>query len=211
MLNGGRVAYPKNLSLRFGAHRASVYDSSATAKNVAFNAAAKDSIREAHAMEFMARPVSPKIFSEEFTDYETLLADLAEDPVPIILPCIQEIAPVDPRSPTNKRIRGNPATGDDTARGGPSDPGASRSGTGDTAAGAGSTAPVAQGSTTAPITLTRAEHIAAFLANPMIPGPHQVKLDHITFLLALVLGGAVQEAAIKLLMQPQTPEQASFI
>jgi hypothetical protein len=53
-LNGARVAYPKNLSLKFGAHRASVYGSSATAKIVAFNAAAKDPVREAHAMKFMA-------------------------------------------------------------------------------------------------------------------------------------------------------------
>jgi hypothetical protein len=91
-MNGVRVAYPKNLSLRFGAHRASVYGSSATAKNAAFNAAAKDPIREAHAMEFMARPVFPQILSEEFADYDTLMADMAEDPTPLTLPCIPEIA-----------------------------------------------------------------------------------------------------------------------
>jgi hypothetical protein len=48
--------------------------------------------------------------------------------------------------------------------------------------------------------LTRVEHIAAFIANPMMPPAHRVRMDHITFLLALVLGGDVQEAAVKLLM-----------
>ncbi len=47
---------------------------------------------------------------------------------------------------------------------------------------------------------SREEQIAAFVANPIIPEPHQVRIDHITFLLALVLGGPMQEAAIKLLM-----------
>ena len=63
LMSGVRVAYPKNLSLKFGAHRASAYGSSATAENAAFNAAAKGPIKEAHAMEFMARPVLPHIMS----------------------------------------------------------------------------------------------------------------------------------------------------
>jgi hypothetical protein len=110
LISGVRVAYPKNLSLRFGAHRASVYGNSSTAKNAAFNTAAKDSIREAHAVEFMARPISPRILFEEFTDYETLLSDMTADPTPITLPCIPEIAPENPRSAANKRNRGNPIT-----------------------------------------------------------------------------------------------------
>ena len=63
MINGVRVAYTKNLSLRFGVHRASVYGSSAAAKNAVFNVVAKDPAREAHAMNFMARPVLPQIMS----------------------------------------------------------------------------------------------------------------------------------------------------
>ena len=181
------------------------------AKNVAFNVAAKYSIWEAHAMEYMARPVSPQIISEEFTDYETLLADLAEDPMPITLPCIPIIAPETPRTSAFKRSRGNPVPEDEATRDGPADPGASGSGTGGTAAGAGSKAPLAQGATPAASTLTRAEQIASFIANPMMPRPHQVKMDHITFLLALVLEGELQEAAIQLLMQARTPEQASVI
>ena len=54
-------------------------------------------------MEYMARPVSPRILSEEFIDYENYLADLAEDPVPITLPCIGDIAPETLRSHANKR------------------------------------------------------------------------------------------------------------
>jgi hypothetical protein len=96
LANGVRVAYPKNLSLRFGAHRASVYGSSATAKNAPFNEVAKDLTREAHAMDFIARPVLPHIISELFADYDTLMADMAEDPTPLTLPCIPEIAPNPP-------------------------------------------------------------------------------------------------------------------
>ena len=58
---------------------------------------AKDLVREAHAMEFMARPVLPHILSEEFADYYSLMADMAEDPTPLTLPCISEIAPESPR------------------------------------------------------------------------------------------------------------------
>ena len=96
LINGARVAYPKNLSLRSGAHRASVYGSSAAAKNAAFNAAAKDPVMEAHAMDFMARHVLPQIMSETFAYYETLMADMAEDPTPLTLPCMPEIAPETP-------------------------------------------------------------------------------------------------------------------
>ena len=45
---------------------------------------------------------------------------------------------------------------------------------------------MAQGATPAATTLTRAEQIAAFVANHMMPSPYQVKMDHITYLLALV-------------------------
>ena len=103
--NVGRAAYPKNLSLRFGAHRTSVYGNLDTAKNLPFNAAAKDPVREAHAMQYMAKPVRPPILTEVFADYDTLMADMAEDPTPITLPCIPEIAPAEIRPPANKRSR----------------------------------------------------------------------------------------------------------
>jgi hypothetical protein len=70
---------------------------------------------------------------------------------------------------------------------------------------------MAQGATLVTTTLTRAEQITAFLQSPMMPGPHQVKLEHITYLLALILGGEVQESAVKLLMPAITPEHALAI
>ena len=169
LINGVRVAYPKNLSLRFGAHRASVYGSSATTKNAAFNAAAKDLGRKAHALEFMARPVLPWIMYEDFADYETLMADMAEDPTPLTFPCIPEITPESPRSVAQKRTRGLPVAGDGTTRGGPPARGASDSAAGGTATGAGNTATMAQRNTPATTVLTRTEQIAAFVASPMMP------------------------------------------
>jgi hypothetical protein len=135
--------------------------------------------------------------SETFADYETLMANMEENPKPLTLPCILEMARESPRSAANKRNRGNPAAGDETTRGGPSYRGASGSGTGGTTTEAGNTATMAQGATPKANILTRAGQIAAFVANPMMPQPHQVKMDHITYLLAIVLGGALQEAADK--------------
>jgi hypothetical protein len=62
-------------------------------------------------MEFMARLVLPQILSEDFADYETLMADMEEDPTPLTLPCIPEIAPDTPRSIAIKRTRGIPTQG----------------------------------------------------------------------------------------------------
>ena len=157
----------------------------------------------------MARPVSPRILFEEFTDYETLLSDMTADPTPITLPCIPQIAPENTRSTANKRNRGNPTTEGDTARDIP--PGTLGRGTDGTATGEGSTSRMAQGATPVTTTRTRAEQITAFLQNPMMPGPHQVKLEHITYLLALILGGEVQEAVVHLLMPAITPEHALAI
>jgi hypothetical protein len=52
-----RFAIPKNLTIRFGAHRASVYESSAAAKLVPFAAAATDPFRGAHVRDFMQKPI----------------------------------------------------------------------------------------------------------------------------------------------------------
>ncbi len=50
-----RSAIPKKMTIRFKAHRASVYGSSAVAKLAPFAAADKDPIREAHARDFMQK------------------------------------------------------------------------------------------------------------------------------------------------------------
>jgi hypothetical protein len=52
-----RTAIPKNLTLRFGAQRASVYGSSVAAKLAPFAAAAKEPVREAHARDFRQHPI----------------------------------------------------------------------------------------------------------------------------------------------------------
>ncbi len=44
---------PKNLTIRFGAHRSSIYGSSHAAKMHQFTAAAKDPARESHARDFI--------------------------------------------------------------------------------------------------------------------------------------------------------------
>jgi hypothetical protein len=44
-----RELFPKNLTIRFGAHRASVYGSISASKTAALTAAAKDPARESHA------------------------------------------------------------------------------------------------------------------------------------------------------------------
>jgi hypothetical protein len=59
---------------------------------------------------------------------------------------------------------------------------------------------MAHGATPATETLAKEEEIATFVANPIMSAPHQVIMDHITYLLALVMGGAPQEAAVALLM-----------
>jgi len=64
-----RTAIPKNLTMRFGAHRASVYGSSDAAKAAPFAASAKDSVRESHTRDFIQTHNQPKITEEEFPDY----------------------------------------------------------------------------------------------------------------------------------------------
>ena len=44
---------PKNLSIRFGAHRASIYGSTKAAKNMALTSSANDKTRESHAKEIV--------------------------------------------------------------------------------------------------------------------------------------------------------------
>ncbi len=57
---------PNNLSIRFGAHCASIYGTTKAAKTMALIAAAKDQAREAHAIELMGRQIRPNILDEEF-------------------------------------------------------------------------------------------------------------------------------------------------
>ena len=70
---GASPSLPKNLIIRFGAHRASIYRTSHSAKTIPFSAAAKDPMREPHAHNFIAKHVHPKTLDEEFPEFQTLL------------------------------------------------------------------------------------------------------------------------------------------
>ena len=56
-----RTTIPKNLTIKFGAYRASVYGSLASAKTMPFATAAKDHVRESHAKNFIHKPAQPTI------------------------------------------------------------------------------------------------------------------------------------------------------
>ena len=77
-----RTANPKDLTIRFGAPRASVYGSPVATKIVPFTMTTKDSVRESHARDFIKNPNQPKILDEEFPDYQKLLDDIATCPTP---------------------------------------------------------------------------------------------------------------------------------
>ena len=70
---GTPVPLPKNLSIRFGAHRASIYGTTKAAKTAALTASTKDRVRESHARELTIRHPSPNILDEVFPDYQQLL------------------------------------------------------------------------------------------------------------------------------------------
>jgi hypothetical protein len=116
-----RQVYPKNLTIRCGAHRAFVYGETPTTKTAAFTAACKDPVREAQARDLMNKLVHPKILDEEFKYYQTFLDGMEIDPTPIILPCLLLLGPTPSASGQNKRVTTSPKiTGEE--------------GTGDTAA-----------------------------------------------------------------------------
>ena len=56
----------KNLTIWFGAHRASVYGTTTAAETMALTTAAKNHARESHAREHTGRQVCPKTLDEEF-------------------------------------------------------------------------------------------------------------------------------------------------
>jgi len=87
-----RTAIPKNLPIRFGAHRAFVYGSSATTTLAPWAAAAKDPTRETNARDFMRKPIQSKIMDEEFPDYQKLLDDMATDTTPVTLSELPSLA-----------------------------------------------------------------------------------------------------------------------
>jgi hypothetical protein len=57
------------MTIRFEAHRASVYGTMTAAKTMALTTAAKDQVRESHVKELTGRQVRLTILDEEFQDY----------------------------------------------------------------------------------------------------------------------------------------------
>ncbi len=165
---------PKNLTIRFGAHRASVYGSYAAAKLAPFAAAAKDQVHEAHARDFIQKLVQPKILDEEFHDYQKLLVDMATDPTPVTLLDLPTLA-TNPTASGLKRSRTLLHKGEGEFE----DTRASSSGTHHAAEASGSIDPILpppQGSTgqeadVVPPELDRATVVTAFIGSPLLPEP----------------------------------------
>jgi len=67
-----REIFPKNLTIRFGARRSSIYGSNSASKTAPLTAAAKDQVRESHAKDLTSL-IRPMILDEEFPDYQKLL------------------------------------------------------------------------------------------------------------------------------------------
>jgi hypothetical protein len=74
-----------NLTIRFGAHRASIYNTTKTTKTMALTTTAKDHARESHTKKITGRQILRKILDEEFLDYQKLLD--GEEVDPPSLPC----------------------------------------------------------------------------------------------------------------------------
>ncbi len=70
---GDARASPKTLSIRFGAHRASIYGNTKAAKTAALTTSTKDQVRESHARDLICRHPRPEILDEVFQEYRQLL------------------------------------------------------------------------------------------------------------------------------------------
>ena len=63
--------------------------------------------------------------------------------------------------------------------------------------------------TAAAATISREEAMATFLEAPFLPNATQMRVDHITDLLALLLEDPLRYAAIRMLCKNYTPEDSS--
>jgi hypothetical protein len=83
---------PKNLTIRFGTHRALVYDTTAATKTAALTAKAKNQVRESHDRELTVRSIRPRILDEELPDYQKLLDNAEVESAPVTLPRLPALA-----------------------------------------------------------------------------------------------------------------------
>jgi hypothetical protein len=76
------------MSIRFSAHRASIYGSTKAAKTMALNPSANDRTRESHAKELVRSQLRHVIMDEEFSEYQKLLDAAVVEDTPFALPDI---------------------------------------------------------------------------------------------------------------------------
>ena len=81
-------AYPKNFSIRFGAHRDSIYNSEVT-KAAPLTPQATAPTRRANAEALTYRHPTPPITEVVFPTYQRALDNLPEEPTPITLPALK--------------------------------------------------------------------------------------------------------------------------
>jgi hypothetical protein len=73
-------AIPKNFSIRFGAHRDSIYNTSHVTRSGPLAPMAPSLTRQAHAATLTQHHPSPLIVEETLPDYHTALDNLPEEP-----------------------------------------------------------------------------------------------------------------------------------
>jgi hypothetical protein len=83
-----RGALPKNFSIRFGAHRDSIYNSEVT-KAAALIPSAPAAARKANADALIYRHPIPPILEVVFPTYQAALDSLPEEPTPLTLPALK--------------------------------------------------------------------------------------------------------------------------
>ena len=163
----------------FGAHRASIYGSSAAAELAPLVATTKENVRESHARVHIIKHVQTKKLDEKFIDYHKHLKDVAASPNRVTLACLPPLAATPPAS-GQKRFKANLADGE----GGIDDTRAFGSGGSQTKT-AGDTAdptllptqgPLGQGGDETSPELTRANAVTAFVVSPLLPEPNQLKV-----------------------------------
>ncbi len=137
------------------------------------------------AWDFIHKSIHSKISDHKFPDYKKLLDDMAADPTPNTMTCLPSLA-VDPSASRQKRSRAALADG-------VGDNGAFGSGI-TSVMGASSAEEAALPPASGPTNqediellpdLVRANAVTAFVAYPLLPDPDQLKVDHMSAILAV--------------------------
>ncbi len=79
---------PKNFSIRFGAHRDSIYNTSLVTRSGPLNPTAPALTKQAHAGTLTQYHPSPLILEEPLPDYQTALDSLPKELDPVTLPAL---------------------------------------------------------------------------------------------------------------------------